>query len=87
MRNDPRWVATRLVLVEVGQGVVIGIEQVSCDIGSIAASENGKVDHRERVLRLETRGKLGSLNCEACQAGIYIHVWIGITNSISASVT
>ena len=46
MRNDPRHAGARRVLIEVGQGVVIGIEQVRCDIGSITASENRKVDHR-----------------------------------------
>ena len=59
MRNDPRHIFTRRVLVEVGQGVVIGIEPIRCDIGSITAGENGKVDHRDRFLtfkREEIRG-------------------------------
>jgi hypothetical protein len=57
MRNYPRHVGTGPVLIEVGQGVVIGIEQVRCDIGSIAASENREVDHRERSSNVQTRGK------------------------------
>ena len=59
MRNDPRHIFPRRVLVEVGQGVDIGIEPIRCNIGSITAGENSKVDHRERLLtfkREEIRG-------------------------------
>ena len=56
MGNYPRHVVTRRVLVEVGQGVVIGIEQVRCDIGSITTSKNREVDHRERWSNVQTRG-------------------------------
>ena len=60
MRNDPRHIFTRRVLIEVGQGVVIGIEPVRCDIGSITAGENGKVDHREWLLAFEREEIRGS---------------------------
>ena len=60
MRNDPRHIFTRRVLIEVGQGVVIGIEPVRCDIGSITAGENGKVDHHEWLLAFEREEIRGS---------------------------
>ena len=48
VRNYPRRVAAGDVLVEVGQRVIVGIEQVRCDIGRITACEDGEIDHRER---------------------------------------
>ena len=55
MRNGRRHIFPRRVQVKVGQGVVIDIEPVRCDIGRITASENGKVDHRE-LLHVQMRG-------------------------------
>ena len=55
MRNGRRHNFPRRVQAKVGRGVVIDIEPVRCDIGSITASENGKVGHRE-LLHVQMRG-------------------------------
>ena len=59
MRRNPHWVGARCGIVEICQGIGIGIEQIRCDIVEITTGKNSKVDHGKRTLRVQNKRSRG----------------------------
>ena len=53
MGHNPHWIGARCGIVEICQGIGIGIEQIRCDIVEIATSEDSIVDHGECTLHVQ----------------------------------